>query len=185
MKMINIYTFFTVFIFIFSFLFLKELQKVKKFEITSWTQDQTADCAVSLTGKAYRIEEGFNLLVQKQIKNLIISGVHKSSSLEEIFPAWPFYGSLDKKRVILDKVSKTTYSNAQQSLFLAKTIGCKSLIVITSHLHMYRAYKTFQAIFPSHIQLQSRSVVSGRLKPSIREFFTETFKSLFYNLWVY
>ena len=183
--MIKTYVVLLVFIFIFCFFFLKELQKVKNVQITSWTKDQNADCAVSLTGQAYRIEEGFNLLVQKQIKKLIISGVNKSSSLEEIFPAWPFYGNLDKNLVILDKLSKTTYGNAQQSLVLSKKLGCKSLIVITSHLHMYRAYKTFQATFPQDIELQSRSVVSGRLHPRLSEVLTETTKSLFYSLWIY
>ena len=161
------------------------MRNVKNYKITSWLEDQRADCAIILTGQAYRIEEGFNLLYQKQIQKLIVSGVHKNSSLKEIFPLWPFYGNLDEKNVYLEKKSKTTYGNAVQSAVVAKKMKCQSVILVTSHTHMHRAYRTFQEIFPKSITILPRSVVSGRLKPHWDEMALEALKAYFYSLWVY
>jgi hypothetical protein len=45
-----------------------------------------ADCGVVLTGSSGRIREAFEILAQKRIKKLIVSGVFKEAQLNEIFP---------------------------------------------------------------------------------------------------
>lgn len=151
----------------------------------SWTQAQTADCAVVLTGGAGRVREGFDMLAQKNVKKLIISGVFTNARLREILPLWPLYGALSEDDVVLEKRSETTYGNAQQSLALVEALKCRDILLITSKLHMYRAYRTFRATFPENIYIQRHSVVSVRYKTSVGENLIEATKSLFYSLWAY
>ena len=169
----------------FSVLFVSELKKVNSYPPTSWITDHSADCAVVLTGKAWRIQEGFDLLSQKQIKKLIISGVNPNVKLDDIFLLRPYYGQIKSSDIILEKTSLTTFGNAQQSLQLMEALSCRDLILVTSRLHMYRAMKTFTAVLPENFPIYPRAVVSGRLEPKPLDLFVETMKSLFYRPWAY
>ena len=158
---------------------------MSQYPVSSWTVDQTADCAVVLTGGANRVREGLDLLAQGQIQKLIISGVNPKAKLREIFPQLPFYGSISPEDIILEKQSLTTYGNAQQSLLLVEALNCKDVILITSHLHMYRASRTFKAIFPDEITIYKRGVTTSRYKFTFAERVLEAIKSAFYSLWTY
>jgi uncharacterized SAM-binding protein YcdF (DUF218 family) len=162
-----------------------EWKRVKTFPVNSWTQDQRAECAIVLTGGPGRVREGFDLLSRKQIKKLIIAGVHPRVYLRDMMPLWPFYGGLDEKDVILDRRSGTTYGNAQQTLPLVEALHCRDVLIVTSNLHMYRAFKTFQAAYPEDMPLFPRAVPSGRGEPESYEVALEVTKSLFYALWAF
>lgn len=151
----------------------------------SWTEDQTADCAIVLTGGGGRIREGFDLLAHRDVRKLIISGVHPKATLKEIFPLWPYYGNLNESDVVLERRSGSTFGNAQQSLPLVEAFHCRNLILVTSQLHMYRAIRTFRAIFPVDMEIKGRAVVSGALHPKVWDRVFETLKSIFYSLWAY
>jgi uncharacterized SAM-binding protein YcdF (DUF218 family) len=172
-------------LFLLALFFYRDLKRIRREEVSSWTIDHTADCAIVLTGSTGRVREGFGLLSTGQIKKLIISGVNPQASLRQIFPEWPFYGKLDEHDVILERRSTTTYGNALQSLPLIEALRCRDLILITSQLHMYRSRRVFQAELPIHFPLYTRAVVSGSLQPSRWEQIVETAKSLFYSLWAY
>jgi uncharacterized SAM-binding protein YcdF (DUF218 family) len=174
-----------LFLILAAFVFLKEWSRVVYFEPTAWTTPHKGDCAVVLTGGAGRVREGFDLLSQGRVKKLIVAGVNPRSELREIFPEWPFYGSISSDDVILEKRSGTTYGNAQQTLPLVEALGCRSIVLITSTLHMHRAFELFRAVFPSEISIEPRAVVSGSLKPSIFDAGLEVIKSLFYSSWAY
>lgn len=131
------------------------------------------------------MKEGFGLLTQKQVRKLIITGVHPSATLREIFPQWPVYGQLLESDVILERRSQTTYGNAQQTLPLVEALGCKEIILITSTLHMHRALKTFKAIFPRDFVIHPRAILAGSLDPDIWDAINETIKTVFYGIWVY
>ena len=165
--------------------FLREYHKVTAQSINSWTEDVTADCAVVLTGGSNRVREGLDLLSRKQVRKLVISGVYSNAQLREIFPLWPFYGNVKENDVILDRRSTTTYGNAQQSLPIVEALGCRDVALVTSNLHMYRAYRTFQAAYPSSVGLSRIAVNSGRAEATWTEVATEVFKSLFYSVWAY
>jgi uncharacterized SAM-binding protein YcdF (DUF218 family) len=161
------------------------MHKVDSFEVTSWTEDHTADCAVVLTGGAQRVREGFDLLIRGSIQKLIISGVNPQAELRDIFPLWPYHGHLKEADVILEKFSQTTYGNAQQSLALVEALRCRDVVLVTGRLHMYRALSTFQAEFPPAITIQPRAVIAGSLAPDRGELAWETMKSMFYSFWAY
>jgi uncharacterized SAM-binding protein YcdF (DUF218 family) len=166
-------------------LFQREWSLVADTPANSWSEDQTADCAIVLTGGSGRIREGFDMLAHRDVQKLIISGVHPKATLKEIFPLWPYYSSLNETDVVLERRSLTTYGNGQQSLPLVEALHCRGLILITSNLHMYRALKTFRAIFPSEMDIKGRAVVAGSLHPKVWDHMVETLKSLFYALWAY
>lgn len=163
----------------------REWQEVGRTEVTSWTQDQTSDCGIVLTGGPGRIREGFDLLSHRAIQKLIISGVNQKSTLREIFPLLPYYGAINESDVVLERRSGTTYGNAQQSLPLVEALHCRSVLVITSQIHMHRSLHTFRAIFPSEINVQGRAIVAGNFRPKFWDHANETLKSLFYALWAY
>lgn len=170
---------------ILGFLFHREWQEVGATPINSWSEDQTADCAVVLTGGSGRIREGFDLLAHKSVRKLIISGVHPKATLKEIFPLWPYYGGLNESDVVLERRAGTTYGNAQQSLPLVEALHCKNVLVVTSQLHLYRSIRTFRSIFPQEIEIKGRAIVAGSVRPKVWDHLVETLKSLFYSLWAY
>ncbi len=165
--------------------FAREYKQIVREEVSSWKKDVTADCAVVLTGGSNRVREGFDLLSRGQIRKLIISGVNSSSQLREIMPLWSFYGDINEKDIVLERRSLTTYGNAQQTLPLVEALQCRDIALVTSSLHMFRAYRTFVASYPSQVLIYPHSVNSGRGESDLLEIATEVLKSLFYALWAY
>ncbi len=138
------------------------------------------DCGVVLTGGPGRIREAIEILAQKKIKKLVISGVYKEAQLAEIFPALPFYPEINPGDIILEKRSESTYGNAVQSLAVVQTLQCKSILLITSQLHMHRSHKIFQTIYPDSITVKKFYVYHQKKDPSETDLLIETVKSVFY-----
>jgi len=168
-----------------AYLFRHEFVAISAEPVSAWTEDHRGDCAVVVTGGPGRVREGLDLLAQGQVRKLIISGVHPRANLREIFPQWPFYGSLATDDVILERRSTTTYGNAVQSLPLVEAMHCRSVVLITSQVHMRRTYRTFRRVFPEEILLMTRSVSSGFVPPRKSDVAMESARSLFYSLWAY
>lgn len=165
---------------------LREFKTVQREdEIESWRKDQRADCAVVLTGGAHRVREGIDLLVQKNILKLIISGVHAGATLGDLLPLKMVYGSLHEQDVFLERQSQTTFGNAVQSLPLVEVLRCRQILLVTSQLHMYRALRTFHAVFPSEIQIIPHAVLAGTEPTTFWDVFFESVKSVFYSIWAY
>lgn len=175
----------TLFSLAMTWLYMREIKRVSSFGPTAWEEDHRADCAVVLTGGPGRVREGFDLLAREAVQKLIISGVHPYASLREIFPQWPFYGNINERDVVLERRSETTYGNAQQSLPLVEALHCRSLVLITSTLHMYRAQRTFRNVFPPDFPIVYRAILSGRYKPGFQDLAIEATKSIFYSIWAY
>jgi len=163
----------------------QEMSAISKYSINAWTDDQQADCAIVLTGERNRLDEGFDLLYRSHVKKLIISGVNPVSYLEEIYPNIVLYGRIEPENIILEKNSKTTYGNAQQTLQLTEALGCHDVILITSRLHMYRALRTFKATYPQTISIYPRATAGKQFALAWDQLAFESFKSMFYSLWAY
>ena len=182
----KIFWVFVGFLLVFTYQFSQHLSYVQSEPITVWSVPVTADCAVVLTGGLGRIREGFDLLSQKQIKKLIVSGVNANSSLSEIFPLWVYYPEIKEEDIFLERRSETTYGNAQQSLPLVEALNCRDVVLITSNLHMYRAYRTFRSVFPTQIELIKQSLPTARRAHlTFWDSVLESMKSLFYSYWAY
>lgn len=165
--------------------FAHEVRLVLGQPIGSWVEDHNADCAVVVTGGGGRIREGMDLLARKQVQKLIISGVNPKVEFRDLFPQAPYYGDVRAQDVILERRSRTTFGNAQQTLPLVEALHCRDLILVTSRVHMYRTLKTFRAEFPPGFNIIPRSVQSGPIDPGWGEVGIEALKSLFYSLWAY
>jgi uncharacterized SAM-binding protein YcdF (DUF218 family) len=174
-----------IFLVLFGWAFTHEAKNVLKQTVNSWTDEQAADCAVVLTGGAQRVREGFDLLSRHSIQKLIVSGVNPQVELKEVFPLWPYYGDLSEQNVILEKRSRTTYGNAQQSLVLLEALHCRDVIIVTSKLHMYRAMRTFKAELPQNLMIYPRALPGATSENGWSDIGLEVFKSLFYSLWAY
>lgn len=165
--------------------YVREIKVILAEPVSAWSDNHSADCGVVLTGGPGRVREGFDLLVQKRIKKLIISGVYPGASLREIFPQFPYYSGIDKADVILEKRSGTTFGNAQQTLPLVEALSCKDIVLVTSRLHMYRSRKIFKKIYSEAIPIYTRGTIYGSFRPDNMDVFWESTKSLFYSLWAY
>lgn len=165
--------------------FYSHLRAVSSTTPNSWFEDSQADCAVVLTGGANRLREGLDLLYGNRVRKLIIAGVNPKVTLREIFPVLPYFGNLRETDVILERRSGTTYGNAQQTLPLVEALRCRDVLLITSTLHMYRAFRTFRGVYPNEITIIPRATVGGRLYAEWYDLFTEASKSMFYALWAY
>lgn len=165
--------------------FYDEYEKVQNEIVQSWLKTPTADCAVVLTGGPGRVREGFDLLANGNVKKLVVSGVYSNAKLREIMPVWPFYGNLNENDVVLDRRSETTYGNAQQSLPIVEALKCRDILLVTSKLHMYRAYHTFRSAYPENIYIQKHAIIGGKYHSPFYEIGFEALKSLFYSIWAY
>lgn len=182
------YFFSTVFLACFIFLgirFYFELKNIESTRIHAWMEDQSADCAVVLTGGPGRVKEGMDLLARRSIRKLIISGVNPHAEWREIFPNWPFYQDVSESDIILERRSRTTFGNAQQTLAVTEALQCRDLLIITSRIHLSRAFRTFQTEFENRIPIQGRAVYGGPADSTSFEIGIEAIKSLFYGVWAY
>ncbi|MBC7465181.1 MAG: YdcF family protein [Bdellovibrio sp.] len=138
-----------------------------------------ADCGVVLTGSPGRVREAFEILAQKKIKKLIVSGVFKEALMNEIFPHLSFYPEISDQDIYLEKKSATTYGNAIQSLALVEALKCRDIVLITSQIHMYRANRIFNHIFPTTIKI-TKLAVPNRKDFSFFDYLLETSKVTLY-----
>lgn len=138
------------------------------------------DCGVVLTGGPGRIREALEVLAQKKIKKLVISGVYKDTQLIEIFPSLPFYPEINPNDIVLEKRSESTFGNAVQSLAVVQSLQCRNVLLITSQMHMHRAFKIFKTIYPEHIQIKKYPVYHLKKERNEIDLIIETFKSVFY-----
>lgn len=185
MKRAYIFTIAAILLILIGVVFFYDYRQINSYPATAWTQDVTGDCAVVLTGGAGRVREGFDLLALGAVRKLIISGVHPKAQLREIFPQRPFYPSIDESDIVLERRSTTTYGNVHQTLPLAEALRCRSLVIITSRVHMYRAAKTFMGAKSEGIKLIPRAIAASPSEDERVEAVTETLKSIFYSLWAY
>ncbi len=167
--------------FIFAIVFYNQYKSIKNVQVNLWSELPEADCGVVLTGATGRIREGFEILQQKKIKWLIISGVYKETTFKEIFPYWIYYPEIDSRFVILEKRSQTTLGNAHQSLALVETLRCQDILLITSQLHMSRALDVFESIYPDDILIKPVVLPNSKNEQGSVYLLVEIIKSFFYT----
>ena len=167
---------------VFLIFFFQEEKKVLNFPTTEIIDTlPTYDCGVVLTGASGRIREAFEVLNQKKIKRLIISGVYKDTQLNEIFPQLPFYSGIDPENIVLEKISGSTYGNAVQTQLLVDAMKCDDLLLMTSGLHMHRSQRMFKVIFPDDFKIGTYHIVNNLKENTLFDVYLESLKSLFYN----
>ncbi|MDE2377956.1 YdcF family protein [Bradyrhizobium sp.] len=110
--------------------------------------DRRADGIVVLTGGSSRVSDAMVLLAAGYGKRLLISGVHPTSTANDISRTLPENQSFMTCCVDLDRSAVSTRGNAAETRRWAHERGFKSLIVVTSNYHMPRAIVEFSHAMP-------------------------------------
>jgi len=127
------------------------------------TLDRNADGIVVLTGGPSRISDAIELLAAGHGKRLLISGVHRNTTMTEIARINPRYQRLVACCVDLDHSAINTVGNAVETRRWARDRGFTSLIVVTSAYHMPRTMAELERQMPE-ITLVPFPVVTDRLR---------------------
>jgi uncharacterized SAM-binding protein YcdF (DUF218 family) len=106
---------------------------------TETKPSRQADGIVVLTGGASRVSDAMELLAAGYGKRLLISGVHPTSTVNDISRSVQESQALFNCCVDLDRSAVSTRGNAAETRRWAHERGFKSLIVVTSNYHMPRA----------------------------------------------
>ena len=168
-----------------AYFYYYETRQLLQTPINAWESDSIADCAVVLTGGPGRVKEGLDLLVRRQVQRVIIAGVNPQVSLRDLYPQLALYPQVNERDLVLERRSETTYGNAQQSLPIVEALQCRSILLVTSYLHMNRAHKTFTSTYPNEIKVMPYSVAGSDFPPHTWDLFMEVIKTWFYALWAY
>jgi uncharacterized SAM-binding protein YcdF (DUF218 family) len=124
--------------------------------------NRNADGIVVLTGGTSRIADAIELLASGRGKQLLITGVHRTTNSDEISRLLPEHDRTVRCCVDLDHSAINTLGNAIATREWVKRRGFRSLIVVTSNYHMPRAMAELANQLPD-VQLIPFPVVSDRL----------------------
>ena len=93
---------------------------------------------VVLTGDKFRILEGLKILNSEIGYKLLISGVNKEISIEEIKKEFPKFNQLFNCCVELESISTNTFENVREIFFWKKNNNIKNILLIPSDYHLPR-----------------------------------------------
>jgi uncharacterized SAM-binding protein YcdF (DUF218 family) len=150
------------------------------------SMDRKADGIVVLTGAAARIPDAIELLAADRGKRLLITGVHRATSVKEIARLTPLYSKYFNCCIDLDRSALNTFGNALEARRWAHEHNFMSLIVVTSNWHMQRAMAEFAHQLPE-VSLIAYPVIPEKAKSepwwqnaeTVRLLFVEYLKYLF------
>ncbi|MBB3770898.1 uncharacterized SAM-binding protein YcdF (DUF218 family) [Angulomicrobium tetraedrale] len=107
-----------------------------------------ADGIVVLTGGADRITDATILLTEQRSRRLLITGVHRDTTLAEISRTVPATEKALSCCTELGRFALNTRGNAIEAAVWARANGFHSLIVVTSAWHMPRALVELRRAMP-------------------------------------
>lgn len=113
------------------------------------TDPPTADAIVVLTGGAHRIEEGARLLLKGLGQRLLISGVNRRNSKDDVFRLTGLDARLFDYCVDLGYAALDTVGNADEAMQWSSQRGYKSLIIVTASYHMPRSLAEMARTLPN------------------------------------
>jgi uncharacterized SAM-binding protein YcdF (DUF218 family) len=108
----------------------------------------TADGIAVLTGGVARIDEAMKLLAQGKAKRLLITGVNRTTSTEELKELASEGDQLFACCVDIDKEARNTIDNATETSQWVALNRYHSIIVVTSNYHMPRALAELARVMP-------------------------------------
>lgn len=121
----------------------------------------TADGIAVLTGGVARIDEAMKLLAQGKAKRLLITGVNRTTSTEELKQLASEGDQLFTCCVDIDKEARNTIDNATETSQWVARNRYHSIVVVTSNYHMPRALAEIAHQLPD-VALVPFAVVTDR-----------------------
>lgn len=128
----------------------------------SQLEPRAADGIAVLTGGAARIDEAMKLLTQQKAKRLLITGVNRTTSTEELKQLASQGDQLFSCCVDIDKEARNTIDNATETSQWVARNHYTSVIVVTSNYHMPRALAELGRVMPG-VTLIPYSVVDNNV----------------------
>jgi uncharacterized SAM-binding protein YcdF (DUF218 family) len=128
----------------------------------SQPEPRTADGIAVLTGGVARIDEAMKLLTQQKAKRLLITGVNRTTSTEELKQLASQGDQLFSCCVDIDKEARNTIDNATETSQWVAQHHYTSIIVVTSNYHMPRALAELGRVMPG-VTLIPYSVVDNNV----------------------
>lgn len=116
--------------------------------MTDITTIEKADGAIVLTGGTNRVNTGLDLLADKRISSLLISGVHKDVKIKELIKQW---GRKDVETpccITLGREAGDTIGNAAEAKKWIDENKLQNVFLITANYHMPRALLEFNHHIP-------------------------------------
>jgi len=102
--------------------------------------DEQTDAIVVLTGSPGRLERGFALLEAGRAQAMLISGVPPNARPQDYAAQYHVDASLFPARIALGHESVDTRTNAEEVARWLQRRHFRSIRLVTSDLHMHRAY---------------------------------------------
>jgi uncharacterized SAM-binding protein YcdF (DUF218 family) len=102
--------------------------------------DERTDAIVVLTGSPGRLERGFALLEQGRAQAVLISGVPRDARPQDYAARYHVDPALFPARIALGQDSVDTRTNAEEVARWLQRRRYRSIRLVTSDLHMHRAY---------------------------------------------
>lgn len=122
-----------------------------------------ADAIVVLTGGELRLAAAAKLLQEGRGARLLISGVNRQTSLDDLKRISGLPDRLFACCVDIDYAAHTTSDNADETRAWAQTRRLERLIVVTSSYHMPRSLTELRRALPG-VVLLPHAVVSNKLQ---------------------
>jgi uncharacterized SAM-binding protein YcdF (DUF218 family) len=109
---------------------------------------RTADGIAVLTGGVSRIDEAMKLLAEGKAKRVLITGVNRTTTVEELKELASQGGQYFTCCVDIDKEARNTIDNATETSEWVALHHYGSIIVVTSNYHMPRALAELARVMP-------------------------------------
>ena len=125
--------------------------------------NERADAIVVLTGGELRVGAGARLLIEGRAAKLLISGVNRQTTQDDLKRISGLTDRLLTCCVHIDYAAHTTSDNADQTRDWAQSQRFKRLIVVTSSYHMPRSLTELRRAMPD-VVLVPHPVISHKLQ---------------------
>jgi uncharacterized SAM-binding protein YcdF (DUF218 family) len=114
--------------------------------------DVATDAVVVLTGGSDRLREGLRLLADGKAKQLLISGVHREATLDDLLKIGEPPANLSPQAIqcciTIGYQAGNTFGNATEAAAWAAANGVRSLRLVTADYHMPRSLLEFSLAMP-------------------------------------
>jgi uncharacterized SAM-binding protein YcdF (DUF218 family) len=123
--------------------------------------DEQTDAIVVLTGSPGRLERGFALLEQGKAQAVLISGVPPDARPQDYAARYGVDPALFPTRIALGQESVDTRTNAEEVAAWLHRRHYRSIRLVTSDLHMHRAYYEIERRVGGDVSILTDAVVTN------------------------